>query len=169
MPQTWVGKLEKIDAYRWRIPKTGAMRVPGVIYTSQEMIDATQMEKTSQQVANVATLQGIERYSLAMPDIHWGYGFPIGGVAAMDIEQGGVITPGGIGFDINCGCRVIRSSFKREDIQDVIPKLVAGLFTAIPSGVGSEGRIRISKDEIKKVLETGAKWAERKGYGPQKD
>ena len=100
----WQGKLEKIDDYRWRLPKTGSMRVPGIIYADERLLKDIYRDKALEQVANAAHLPGIVKYSLAMPDIHWGYGLPIGGVIATDIENGGVVTPGGIGFDINCLC-----------------------------------------------------------------
>lgn len=115
----WGGPLEKIDDYRWRIPKSykAGMRVPGVIYASERMMEDIRQDKAAEQVANVAFLPGIVKYSLGMPDIHWGYGFPIGGVAATDIDTGGVISPGGVGFDINCGVRLVKTNLTEADRQ----------------------------------------------------
>ena len=109
-------KIEKIDDYRWRIPKTGSMRVPGVIYSDEKLLSGIRMDQSPKQVANVAHLPGILRYSLAMPDMHWGYGFPIGGVAATDIDAG-VISPGGVGYDINCGCRLVRTDLDANSLK----------------------------------------------------
>jgi len=161
--------LEKIDEYRWRIPKTGAMRVPGVIYADDKLLADIRKDKSLQQVANVATLPGILKYSLAMPDIHWGYGFCIGGVAATDVDAGGVISPGGVGFDINCGLRLVRSNLNANDIKPRIKDLVYALFNTVPAGVGSEGKIRVSADEEKNILVKGAAWAIAKGYGIKED
>jgi tRNA-splicing ligase RtcB len=162
-------KLEKIDDFRWRIPKTGGMRVPGIIYADEKLLKDIQKDKALEQVANVAFLPGIVRASLAMPDIHWGYGFPIGGVAATDPEEGGVISPGGVGFDINCGVRMLRTNLSYEDIKDKIEGLVYALFSDVPAGVGSKGDIRVSAKEEKEILVKGAKWAVEKGFGTQND
>ena len=120
MADVWQGPLEKIDDYRWRIPKSykPGMRVDGIIYADEKLLKDIRHDKAAEQVANVAFLPGIVNASMAMPDIHWGYGFPIGGVAATDIEEGGVVSPGGVGFDINCGVRLMRTNFKFEDIKD---------------------------------------------------
>ena len=109
-------KLKKLDDYRWEIPRSGAMRVPGLIYASEKLLKTMGTDEAPKQVANVAQLPGIVRYSLAMPDMHWGYGFPIGGVAAFDLK-GGVISPGGVGYDINCGCRLVTTRLHTEDIK----------------------------------------------------
>jgi len=116
--QTWNGPIEKIDDYRWRIPKSykSGMRVDGVIYADKALMESIRHDKAAEQVANVATLPGIVQYSLAMPDIHWGYGFSIGGVAATDTDAGGVISPGGVGFDINCGVRLVRTNLAEKDV-----------------------------------------------------
>ncbi|MDD5653551.1 MAG: RtcB family protein [Candidatus Omnitrophica bacterium] len=163
--------LEKIDDYRWRIPKSykPGMRVPGLIYADEKLLKDIHQDKAPEQVANVAFLPGIVDYSLAMPDIHWGYGFPIGGVAATDIEEGGVVSPGGVGFDINCGIRLIRTDLRYEDIKDKISDLVYALFNGVPAGVGSKGDIRVSPKEEKELLVKGAKWAVAQGYGTQED
>ena len=162
-------RIEKIDECRYRIPKTGKMRVDGVIYVDQKMMDEIiATDESLIQVANVAHLPGIQKYSLAMPDIHWGYGFPIGGVAAMDVEQG-VISPGGVGYDINCGCRLLITRISKKDIKDRIRELVDALFKAVPCGVGSKGKIKLSKNEEKKVLEQGSRWAVKEGFGTEED
>jgi len=169
--EAWQGQLEKIDEYRWRIPKSykPGMRVDGIIYADEKLLKDIRNDKAAEQVANVAFLPGIVKYSLAMPDIHWGYGMPIGGVAATDIENGGVISPGGVGFDINCGVRMLKTSLRLEDIKHKIKDLVWGLFNDVPSGVGSKGDIRISEKEEKQLLLKGAKWAVEKGYGTEED
>ena len=125
-------------------------------------------DESPKQVANVAQMPGIVKYSLAMPDMHWGYGFPIGGVAAFDIESG-VISPGGVGYDINCGCRLVQTRLDYGDIKEVLPQLLNELFLAIPAGVGSTGPIRLSAKEVRKVLERGSRWAVENGYGEQTD
>ena len=171
MGEIWQGPLEKIDDYRWRIPKTykPGMRVPGIIYADEKLLKDIKQDKAAEQVANVAFLPGIVNASLAMPDIHWGYGFPIGGVAATDIEAGGVISPGGVGFDINCGVRMLKTNFQYEEIKDKIKDLVYALFSDVPSGLGSKGDIRVSAREEKEILVKGAKWAVEEGYGTQED
>ena len=171
MAEIWQGPLEKIDDYRWRIPKTykSGMRVPGIIYADEKLLKDIRQDKAMEQVANVAFLPGIVRASFAMPDIHWGYGFCIGGVAATDIEDGGVISPGGVGFDINCGVRMLKTNFQYEEIKDKIKDLVYGLFSDVPAGVGSKGDIRVSAKEEREILVKGAKWAVGQGYGTQED
>ncbi len=171
MFEAWLGPIEKIDDYRWRIPKSykPGMRVDGIIYADEKLLKDIRHDKAAEQVANVAFLPGIVKASLAMPDIHWGYGFPIGGVAATDIENGGVVAPGGIGFDINCGVRMLKTNFQLEDIQDKLENLANALFSDIPSGVGSKGDIRVSAKEEKEIMLKGAKWAVQKGYGVQED
>ena len=171
MAYIWEGALEKIDDYRWRIPKSykPGMRVPGIIYADEKLLKDIRLDKAAEQVANVAFLPGIVNASLAMPDIHWGYGFPIGGVAATDIENGGVISPGGVGFDINCGVRLLKTNFQYEDIKDRIKDLVYTLFSDVPSGVGSKGDIRVSAREEREILVKGSKWAVGEGYGTEED
>jgi tRNA-splicing ligase RtcB len=161
-------KLEKIDEYRWIIPKTGAMRVPGLIFSDSRLIKAVREDQSLTQVANVATLPGIVGHSLAMPDIHWGYGFPIGGVAAFDLDEG-IVSPGGVGYDINCGCRLITTLLHAHEIRPQIKELVSALFNNIPSGVGSTGVVRLSKTEEAKVAVEGAAWAVKRGYGSYQD
>ncbi len=160
--------LKRIDENRWKIPKSGEMLVPGMLYASQDMLGKLEAEKVIQQVKNVACLPGILGYSFAMPDAHWGYGFPIGGVAAMSAEAG-VISPGGVGYDISCGVRLIRSSIEFKSVSGKIPDIMNALFAEVPSGVGSEGKIRVKGKELQKVLENGAQWAVRNGYGAKED
>ena len=161
-------ELKKIDEYRWELPKTGAMRVPGIVFTSAAMLNSIQQEESLKQVANVATLPGILKASLAMPDIHWGYGFPIGGVAAFDWDSG-IISPGGVGYDINCGVRLAGTSLTEKDVRPKLENLVHALYRNIPSGVGSKGTIKLSVQEEKKVLKEGSRWAVRQGYGDDLD
>lgn len=162
-------KFEKVDAYRWRIPKEGSMRVDGLIYSDEKMLSDIRQEDSAQQVANVASLPGIVGCSLAMPDIHWGYGFPIGGVAAFDLEEG-VVSPGGVGFDINCGVRLLSSGLSRADMGDKLRPLLEALFTNIPSGVGSHRRdLKLDPQEQKKVFLKGARWALERGMGDARD
>ncbi len=146
-------EIEKISDNLWEIPKSGGMLVPGRIYISQNMLETSlQNDEALKQVINVAYLPGIQKYSLAMPDIHWGYGFPIGGVAATDIKTG-VISPGGVGYDINCGVRLARTSLDYNSYKNRIQKLVENLFKNVPTGVGSSGAIRkLSALEIKRIL-----------------
>ena len=160
--------LEKIDENRWRIPRTGKMRVDGIIYADENLLRDIHEDESPKQVANVAHLPGIQCYSLAMPDIHWGYGFPIGGVAAFDWQEG-VISPGGVGYDINCGTRLLRSNLFRSDVKDKIQHLVKILYQEIPSGVGSKGALRLSAQELRQVLKKGAAWAVERGYGSADD
>jgi tRNA-splicing ligase RtcB (3'-phosphate/5'-hydroxy nucleic acid ligase) len=163
--------LKKLDDYRWEIPMEfdPGMRVPGLIFCDEKLLETVRKDQALKQVANVAHLPGIVKYSLAMPDIHWGYGFPIGGVAATDPEQGGVISPGGIGFDINCGVRLIRTNLTLGEVQPKLKTLVATLFHEIPCGVGQSGKIQVSTADRAKVVTRGARWAIQKGYGTEDD
>jgi tRNA-splicing ligase RtcB len=166
----WQGQLVKIDDYRWKIPadyKAG-MRVPGLIYASERMLDSMREEQTPEQVANVAFLPGILGYSLAMPDIHWGYGFPIGGVAATKVKDG-VVSPGGVGYDINCGVRLLRTSLGEAEVRPKINELVNDLFLNVPSGLGSEGKIKVNQKEMDRLMVEGARWAVRRGLGSEED
>ncbi len=160
--------IEKIDDYRFRIPRTGGMRVPGLLYVDERILRDVKLDESPRQVANVAHLPGIIKYSLAMPDMHWGYGFPIGGVAATDFEEG-VISPGGVGYDINCGCRLITTGLPVKDVEAKLSDLVTRLFNDVPCGVGSTGQIALSSAEEKKVLRDGAAWAVKQGYGVPED
>ena len=170
MATPWKEIIKKIDDYRWEIPQSykKGMAVPGLIFASESMLNHIWEEQVFQQVANVAFLPGIVGHSLAMPDIHWGYGFPIGGVAATRINDG-VVSPGGVGFDINCGVRLLRTNLTEEEVRPKIKQLIAELFVNVPSGLGSTGKIRVSESELDKVLIKGSRWAIEKGYGEAKD
>ena len=161
-------EIKQIDKYRWELPKTGAMRVPGIIYATESMLKAEKQKEPLKQVANVATLPGILKASFAMPDMHWGYGFPIGGVAAFDWESG-IISPGGVGYDINCGVRLATTSLIEKEVRPKLKDLVNALFRSIPSGVGSTGPIKLSIPEEKKVLKEGSRWAVSQGLGTDSD
>jgi tRNA-splicing ligase RtcB len=170
MKDKWEEILKQKGPYIWDIPKEyrPGMLVDGRIYASQSLLKQIISDQAPGQVANVAFLPGIVGYSLAMPDIHWGYGFPIGGVAATRLEDG-VISPGGVGFDINCGVRLIRSNLKLKDVKDKMNQLVEYLYKKIPSGVGSEGILKLNLAEVKRVLAEGVQWAVEKGFGEKKD
>jgi len=158
--------IERIDDYRWRVPKRGRMRVPGLIYAEESLIPAIVEDKAVEQVANVACLPGIVGHSIAMPDIHWGYGFPIGGVAAFDPDDDGVVSPGGVGYDINCGVRLLSSVLTRDEIAPRLAQLADALFANIPSGVGSHRKdLRLTARELDGVLADGAGWAVGRGFG----
>ncbi len=161
-------KLVLKEDHVYELPKEGRMRVPGRIYSSQSLLEHPGMDSAIQQVANVATLPGIVDFSMAMPDIHWGYGFPIGGVAAFRTESNGngmgVISPGGVGFDINCGVRLLRTDLVEQDIRSKQKELIDELYNEVPAGLGSKGKITLSDREIDSVLSIGAKWAVDEGY-----
>ena len=162
-------KLRQIDEYRWEIPREGKMRTRGLIFCSKEMLPVIQEDQSLQQVANVATLPGIVGPSLAMPDIHWGYGFAIGGVAAFDLTEG-VVSPGGVGYDINCGVRLLRTRLAREQVEARMEDLVNVLFTNIPSGLGSSRKdMKLTGATLKKVLKDGCRWAVQQGFGEAAD
>ncbi|RKX55548.1 MAG: RNA-splicing ligase RtcB, partial [Thermodesulfobacteriota bacterium] len=161
-------KLKKISDYEWEIVPSKKMRVPGKIFGNKELIEEMD-EKVYEQVSNVACLPGIVKASIAMPDAHWGYGFPIGGVAAFDPDMGGIISVGGVGYDISCGVRTLISPLTREEVKPVLEKLIREFFETIPCGVGSEGEIKLSISQLDKVLVGGAKWAVEQGYGEWED
>ncbi|MFC1934875.1 RtcB family protein, partial [Chloroflexota bacterium] len=144
------------------------MRVPGLIYASEKMLGHILEEPVLEQVANVAFLPGITGYSLAMPDIHWGYGFAIGGVAATRVSDG-VVSPGGVGFDINCGVRILRTNLMRDEVTPKMKELLDTLFNNVPSGLGSKGKIKLNYREIEQVLAKGSRWAVENGYGHPED
>jgi tRNA-splicing ligase RtcB len=157
--------IERIDKYRVRIPRQGSMIADGIVYADTAMMQHLQEEQSLQQVANVACLPGIVGNSLAMPDIHWGYGFPIGGVAAFDMDSG-VVSPGGVGYDINCGVRLMQTALTRPEIEGKLRDLVEALFVNIPSGVGSKRKdMKLSTKDEKNVFIKGARWAVEKGFG----
>jgi tRNA-splicing ligase RtcB len=161
-------RLTKVSDTEWRIEPRGAMRVPGVIYATEDLIRDMD-DKVYEQVTNVATLPGIEVASYAMPDAHWGYGFPIGGVAAFDPAEGGVISAGGVGFDISCGVRALLTGLRRDQVEPVKAALGDALFHAVPAGVGSTGRISLSPSEMDAMLRGGAQWAVEQGHGSRAD
>ena len=161
-------KLEKLDEYRWLIPKTGPMRVPGLIFSNDTLMKEVKEDQSLAQVANVATLPGIVGHSLAMPDIHWGYGFPIGGVAAFDLDEG-IVSPGGVGYDINCGCRLMTTLLRADEIRPMTKDLISALFKNIPTGVGSTGPLHLSNKDEARVAVQGAAWAVKKGFGSTED
>ena len=160
--------LKRRGRDEWHISPRGKMRVPGVIYANEDLIRDMD-EKVYEQVTNVATLPGIVRASYAMPDAHWGYGFPIGGVAAFDPDLGGVVSAGGVGFDISCGVRTLRTGLSVEDLRPVTEELAETLFDRIPAGVGSTGKVHLDRHEMDAMLAGGARWAVGKGYGMHED
>ncbi|MEM2896726.1 MAG: RtcB family protein [Candidatus Bathyarchaeia archaeon] len=162
--------LEKIDRFVWEIPKSykPGMKVPGRVYADESLLEKMKMDLTIEQCANVAHLPGIYKWSITLPDGHEGYGFPIGGVAAIDYEEG-VISPGGVGYDINCGVRLLRTNLLEEDVRDKLRALIDSLFTYVPSGLGSKGRIKVTQVELDRVLSEGVNWAIDKGYGWDED
>jgi len=175
---SWTGPIKQVDDYRFEIPASYQseimkqlglkMRVPGLIYADQQMLRSITRDDSPEQVVNVATLPGIVGKSFAMPDIHHGYGFAIGGVAAFDAHEG-VISPGGVGYDINCGVRLLTTKLTFEEIHPRLPALVDSMFSNVPSGVGSQGKVRLSREQINAVLTNGARWAVENGYGWQED
>lgn len=160
--------LRKISDYEWEVPKKGGMNVPVRIVASRSILGDMD-EKVREQAANVACLPGIQKASLAMPDAHWGYGFPIGGVAAFDPDEGGVICMGGIGFDISCGVRMMKTGLDREDVLPRLENLIQALFRVVPAGLGSKGKVRLGLEGIDDVLRGGARWAVEQGYGREED
>jgi tRNA-splicing ligase RtcB (3'-phosphate/5'-hydroxy nucleic acid ligase) len=160
--------FEKQGEYEWMIPRQGAMRVPAVIYASEALVRDMD-HKVYEQAVNVAALPGIVKASYAMPDAHWGYGFPIGGVAAFDPEEGGVVSAGGVGFDISCGVRCLHTGLSREDIMKIQAPLAHELSRAIPAGLGSTGEIRLGDKEMDAMLSGGAAWAVQRGWGEEAD
>ncbi|MDH4246605.1 MAG: RtcB family protein [Deltaproteobacteria bacterium] len=164
----WRERLTRISSHEWRIEPFGAMRVPAVIYADETLL-AQMDDKVLEQACNVAALPGIVGASYAMPDAHWGYGFPIGGVAAFDAAQGGVISAGGVGFDISCGVRTLLTGLTVEDLAPVRETLAEALFHQIPAGVGSTGSLSLSEKEMTAMLEGGARWAVARGHGHKAD
>lgn len=160
--------LVRKSDHEWWVEPRGKMRVPAILYASGDLIRDMDM-KVYEQVTNVATLPGIVKASYAMPDAHWGYGFPIGGVAAFDPEHGGVVSAGGVGFDISCGVRCLYTGLKRDEVEPIKKDLVEALFRRVPAGVGSTGRIHLSDGELDAMLAGGAQWAVERGYGRQED
>jgi len=170
MSEGWSGPLEKIDRFRYEIPRSykSQMRTSGLIFIDEPMMAQLRQDQAPEQVANVATMPGIVGKSMAMPDIHWGYGFPIGGVAAFDGNDG-VISPGGIGYDINCGVRLLRTNLTVADVHTRIRALTDACFESVPSGVGEGGRTKLSRQELGKLATEGVGWAVEKGYAWAED
>ncbi len=160
--------LKRKGEYEWWIEPTGKMRVPAIIFATEELIEAMD-QKVAEQISNVAGLPGIERAAFAMPDAHWGYGFPVGGVAAFDPDKGGVVSAGGVGFDISCGVRCLLTGLTVEDLEPVKEKLADVLFKKIPAGVGSTGHLKLDRKEMDEMLSGGAQWAVQRGYGTPHD
>jgi tRNA-splicing ligase RtcB len=163
-----LGKVIKRGNNRWEVPPSGNMRVPAVVFGDQRLIQAMD-QKVFDQAANVATLPGIVQAAYAMPDAHWGYGFPIGGVAAFDPDQGGVVSAGGVGFDISCGVRTLLTGLSIDRLEGVKKGLADELSRTVPAGVGSTGNIRLNDKEMDAMLTGGARWAVERGYGTQED
>jgi tRNA-splicing ligase RtcB len=165
-------RLERIDEFRWLVPRSGEMRAEGLVYASPRLIEEAEGGGGSalEQVANVAHLPGLVGRSLAMPDIHFGYGFPIGGVAAFDPDDGGVVSPGGVGYDINCGVRLLATGLLVDEVKSTFASLLEQLFRAVPSGVGSRGvELRLDRQDLDRCLVGGAKWAVDRGFGDAAD
>ena len=163
-------ELKRVSEYIYEIPQAyqQGMNVPARIYADEKMLQTIMEDRSLEQAVNVATLPGIEKYSLAMPDIHQGYGFPIGGVAAIKWD-GGVISPGGVGYDINCGVRLLRSQLKKEEISAHLEKLIDQLYKTVPSGVGRGGKLIVNKNELEQVLSQGVEWAVSQGFASKED
>ena len=163
-----LARFEKVTPYEWRIAPHGAMRVPAVVYASETLLRAMD-DKVHEQAVNVAALPGIVGASYAMPDAHWGYGFPIGGVAAFDADAGGVVSAGGVGFDISCGVRCLHTGLSRKELLPLQAALAQRLFERIPAGMGSTGAIHLGEQEMDAMLSGGARWAVARGWGEQAD
>jgi len=168
---SYEGPLEQVSTYLWRIPRSykPGMRVDGLIYASEELIGAIRRDMAPEQVANVACLPGIQVASLAMPDIHWGYGFTIGGVCATDPLEGGVISPGGVGYDINCGVRLVRTNLTAGEVRPQLKPLIERLFKQIPTGVGRSGRFSFNRKELLQMMREGPSWLVGRGLAVPRD
>src|SRR3989454_2223874 len=165
MGDGWNGPLNKVDAFRYEIPRSykPGMRTNGLVFIDESMVPQLRQDQAPEQVANVATMPGILGAAMAMPDIHWGYGFPIGGVAAFDYDEG-VISPGGIGYDINCGVRLIRTNLLAADVRSNLRALTDACFENVPSGVGEGGITKVSRQDLAKLATEGVGWSVEKGY-----
>jgi len=161
-------ELKKINQFIWEIPKQGEMKVPAHIYASSKLLESIRKDLTLQQAKNVACLRGIQKMAYVMPDAHQGYGFPIGGVAAFDLNEG-IISPGGVGYDINCGVRLLKTDYSEENVNKRKKELLAEIFREVPAGVGKGGITRLSRDTLKEVCNKGAEWAVENGYGTKED
>ena len=163
-----IREYRELEPNVWELPASGPMRVPGRIYASRALVEALD-EKVREQVANVAALPGIVGASYAMPDAHWGYGFPIGGVAAFDPEEGGIVSAGGVGFDISCGVRTYTTGLAAAQLGESLETVAHDLYRTVPAGVGWGGEIRLSVAELDKVLLEGARWAVARGWGEEEE
>jgi len=161
-------RIKKLNEYSFEVAREGDMHVPVKIFANDKLMEKMVQDNCIQQGINVATLPGIKGYSVMMPDAHQGYGFSIGGVAAIDVNEG-CISPGGIGFDINCGVRVLVTNLKKEDIYPKIKELLDALFKYVPAGVGKKSEFKLTTKEMDEVLKEGASWAVKKGYGTEED
>src|SRR4051812_1194618 len=169
--EAYNGPLEQVDPCCWRIPKSykQGMRVDGLIFANDKLIESVVKDNAPDQVANVAFLPGIQSASIAMPDIHWGYGFCIGGVAASDPAEGGVISPGGVGYDINCGVRLVRSNLTYTEVKPQLTQLVEALFREVPTGVGQSGKYHFNQKELRSLMGEGVRWLKRRGLVVDRD
>jgi tRNA-splicing ligase RtcB len=161
-------ELKRINDNTWEIPKHGQMKVPAFIYASRKLLESVKGDLTLEQARNVACLKGIQRMAYVMPDAHQGYGFPIGGVAAFDLEEG-IISPGGVGYDINCGVRLLRTDYTEKDVSAKRKELLTEIFKEVPAGVGKGGVTKLSQSVLKEILIKGAEWAIENGYGTKDD
>ncbi len=170
MAKQFEGTLEKLDDYRWRIPRDESlgMVTDGIVYADEVLMQDLRTDAALTQIQNVACMPGIVGCAMAMPDCHYGYGFPIGGVAAFDVAEG-VISPGGVGYDINCGVRLMRTGLEEQDVRGRLDALCDHIFRAIPAGVGEKGKVRLKEGELRRVLEQGSRWAVAQGYGEPAD
>lgn len=168
MPLQYQGQIEQLDAYRWRLPKTDCMRAEGIVYADEELFKDLRYDASLGQVANVACLPGIVGASMAMPDCHYGYGFPIGGVAAFDAEEG-IVSPGGVGYDINCGVRLLRSDLTVDEVRPRLEQLASAINARIPAGAGEKGELRLTSRQLEAVLVQGPSWVVKEGYGVPED
>src|ERR1700757_3342700 len=165
------GPLEQVNECCGRIPKSykPGMRVPGLIFSDERLLEQVKKDQAPEQVANVAFLPGIQYASLAMPDIHWGYGFCIGGVCATDPTEDGVISPGGVGYDINCGVRLMRSDLFYRDVKPHLRTLIDTLFKKVPTGVGKSGKFKFDRKEMTQLLHDGAQFLVKRDLGTRGD
>ncbi|MCE2728359.1 MAG: RtcB family protein, partial [Planctomycetaceae bacterium] len=169
--RSYTGPLERVDDCTWRIPRSykPGMLADGLIFTDERLIPQVRSDRAAEQVANVACLPGIQGASLAMPDIHWGYGFCIGGVCATDPAAGGVVSPGGVGYDINCGVRLVRTNLRLADAQPLVMQLVNQLLRDVPVGVGQGGRYVFSPAELRTLMAEGVPFLARRGLATADD
>src|SRR5215468_3561464 len=158
----------QLDEFRWMLPRQGGMRVPGILFADRPLLEKMLLDRTPDQVRNAAHLPGILEASIAMPDAHWGYGLPVGGVVATDPEEG-VVSPGAVGYDIGCGVRLMRTRLTRADLKDLVEPLADALYREVPCGVGSSGAVRLAAGELDRVLRRGAGWAVERGLGVASD